>query len=270
MIDFLCIGAQKAGTTWLMANLARHPQIWTPPFIKEVHYFDSVHMLYRKERALGSYQRRGTRLIERRPELIPYFEKVVAADFAFSDDWYAHIFSLCRKKARKKGECTPLYCALPDEGVAHVKAVAPKVRLIYMIREPFSRLLSSFRMAMANRQTTSGDELSHLLDDPLFLARGDYRNNIPRWEREFEPSQILFVPFGLVKSDPLRVLRDVESHLGIKPFDGYPRLADPIHPTGKEGLTIDDRLLDRMREIADPQRDFLVERFGEEFLAATK
>ncbi len=36
--DFLCIGAQKAGTTWLYHNLAQHPGIWMPP-LKELFYF---------------------------------------------------------------------------------------------------------------------------------------------------------------------------------------------------------------------------------------
>lgn len=36
--DFLGIGAQKAGTTWLYRNLISHPRIWMPR--KELHYFD--------------------------------------------------------------------------------------------------------------------------------------------------------------------------------------------------------------------------------------
>jgi hypothetical protein len=40
--DFLCIGAQKAGTSWLYQNLQEHPGIWLPP-IKEIHYFDYRH-----------------------------------------------------------------------------------------------------------------------------------------------------------------------------------------------------------------------------------
>ena len=36
--DFIGIGAQKAGTTWLARNLAPHPEIHMPR--KEVHYFD--------------------------------------------------------------------------------------------------------------------------------------------------------------------------------------------------------------------------------------
>ena len=37
--DFIGIGAQKGGTSWLHTNLEKHPQIWLPP-MKELHYLD--------------------------------------------------------------------------------------------------------------------------------------------------------------------------------------------------------------------------------------
>src|SRR4051794_30739459 len=39
--DFICIGAQKAGTGWLYEQLRSHPDFWMPP-LKEVHYFDRL------------------------------------------------------------------------------------------------------------------------------------------------------------------------------------------------------------------------------------
>jgi hypothetical protein len=47
--DFLGIGAQKAGSTWLHENLRRHPQLYLPPQ-KELHFFD-----WFRERSLRSY-----------------------------------------------------------------------------------------------------------------------------------------------------------------------------------------------------------------------
>ena len=37
--DFLIIGAQRAGTTWLHRVLRQHPSLWLAP-VKELHYFD--------------------------------------------------------------------------------------------------------------------------------------------------------------------------------------------------------------------------------------
>ena len=38
--DFLCIGAIKAGTTWLHACIAEHPEIFAPP-TKEIEFFNN-------------------------------------------------------------------------------------------------------------------------------------------------------------------------------------------------------------------------------------
>ncbi|MET1080198.1 MAG: sulfotransferase [Pseudomonas sp.] len=40
MLNFICIGAQKSGTSWLHATLSRHPSIAFPGG-KEVHYWDA-------------------------------------------------------------------------------------------------------------------------------------------------------------------------------------------------------------------------------------
>lgn len=45
--DFLCVGAQKAGTQWLYDQLQHHPDFWMPP-IKELHYFDGLQGGWRK------------------------------------------------------------------------------------------------------------------------------------------------------------------------------------------------------------------------------
>jgi len=46
--DFLCVGAQKAGTSWLYHQLDFHPDFWMPP-IKELHYFDTLSRVKRRK-----------------------------------------------------------------------------------------------------------------------------------------------------------------------------------------------------------------------------
>ena len=38
--NFLVVGAQRAGTTWLDAILRQHPEIYLPVKRKEIHFFD--------------------------------------------------------------------------------------------------------------------------------------------------------------------------------------------------------------------------------------
>jgi len=66
--DFLGIGAQKAGTTWLHLNLRRHPGVWLPP-VKELQYFNEIYVRrhrrwmvpYRKKHGLRRYTTTSTR-----------------------------------------------------------------------------------------------------------------------------------------------------------------------------------------------------------------
>ena len=55
--DFIGIGAQKAGTTWLHRNLQAHPGIWMPKE-KEIHCFDEIKS---KPVGYGSWSRGGGR-----------------------------------------------------------------------------------------------------------------------------------------------------------------------------------------------------------------
>lgn len=271
MIDFLCIGAQKAGTTWLIANLKKHPQVWTPPFVKELHYFDSVHLDYGKSRVLQIYQKRGRNMLAKNPERKEYFDRVLDPGFAFTDEWYKHIFSLAPEK-KIKGECTPLYSAIGEEGVEHVKRLMPDVKLIYIVRDPLARALSSFRMQRDNReklnkhQGKAEESLMAMVKKKLFRKRGDYARNIPAWEKHFDPSQILYIPFGSVKSNPTGVMRDVEAHLGLSKFDKYPKLTKAVNQTKKTGAEVDEAIAKEIKSLVEPQYAYLSERFGPDFL----
>ena len=48
--DFLCVGAQKAGTSWLYRQLEPHPDFWMPP-VKEFHYLDQLNRTKRHSRS---------------------------------------------------------------------------------------------------------------------------------------------------------------------------------------------------------------------------
>ena len=41
--DFICIGAGRAGTSWLYEMLREHPEIFTARDIKETHFFDDYY-----------------------------------------------------------------------------------------------------------------------------------------------------------------------------------------------------------------------------------
>jgi hypothetical protein len=263
-LDFLCIGAQKAGTSWLMRNLGNHPNVWTPPFVKEVHYFDAVHAGYSKTFVLETFRSNINRV--RAPALKEeeYFRAITDPRFAFTDAWYAHIFSRVPGDSIG-GECTPNYSALPLRGIEHIQRLAPDIRFIYIIRDPYDRLLSSLRMTIHRRCLKGAAQIQPLLDDLSFLNRGDYRNNIPRWESVFEKARILYIPFGHIKNHPEQVISVVEGHLNLPPFTNYRFLERRVHSTIKSGEDLPEEAIEKIRHVVEPQRKFLVEQFGKEF-----
>ena len=275
MIDFLGIGAQKSGTTWLMKNLRKHPDIWTPFRLKELHYFSVLYLGFDKESRLELMRCKYEKIIKKESrnnslthEKHIYLNKVYDPDFAFTDEWYKYIFSFTEGKI--KGEITPFYCALGKRGISHVKRIMPDVKLIYMIRDPYDRAMSSLRM-LVDRGEDEQRSMEELIDDSSFIIRGDYARNIPAWEEVFSANQIHYIPFGRIKSDPIGILRGIETYLGLDPLDDYPSITNKVNATGKnKKINIPDNISQKIRDMTESQYPFLRERFGKEFVTNTR
>ena len=107
-----------------------------------------------------------------------------------------------------------------------------------------------------------------IISEKLFVARCNYLYDVQCWDEEFG-EQVLYIPFGHIKSQPDDVMRRVENHLGIPVFGSYERLGQQIHTTNKE-VTIPRDIVARLEEIVKPQYGFLEQRFGSSFLEETK
>lgn len=260
--DFIGIGAQKAGTTWLYANLKAHPEIWFPPF-KEVHYFDRIHLgtgVQLSTRRAQSLLKRAMAEGRANESRISYLRAI--AMHPIDDDWYRLIYA---ERTRKKGDITPNYCAIGRSGIEHLKRLCPDAKIIYMIRDPLDRALSSLRMSIKRGGLES--DLLKTVNTSLFAARGDYRSHVPLWD-EMMGDRILYIPFGHLKTAPQDVLSTVESFIGVKPYSGYPNVTETVH-SGRD-TKIAPEMVDSLKELVAPQYPFLLKRFGEDFLAATK
>lgn len=288
MVDFLGIGVQKGGTTWLYENLDSHPDLWLP-FLKEVHFLDRRFLgaaaaspprkrrefetlpLVRKVRRRIRDLRAGKIAsdFDEKAE-ISYLKRLIDRDFFMTDEWYDFLFSPA-PEGRKTGEITPYYCAIGEKGIRWLKERFPAARLIYLIRDPTDRALSCLRM-MSQRSDfdlSDPDEqktiVKRCLKSKSFYRRGDFRSHIPLWDRLFG-EQVLYLPFGRIRSDPEGVFRQIESFLGIGRFDGYPVLGERVHAT-RQSRPIADEIRQRFAELNRPQYAFLEERFPPDFVA---
>jgi hypothetical protein len=274
MLDFLGIGAQKAGTTWLYQQLSQHPDVMPCIGGKEIHYFDVLY-LNTPRRSRINYIRKNVEKnsnrnffrgnISRLPLkfiIKKRTENLYNPTFLFTDEWYRKLFSFA-PSGKTTGEITPLYCALPDEGILHIKRLMPKTPIIYLIRDPYDRAISSLSMRLG--WSTKNDPLK----DDLFFLRGDYRRNVPRWDAHFS-GRVLYLPFGDIRDQPLRLLRKVEKHIGLREFHGYRSIEQKRNAATGRGPAITDDMKSYIRERVADQYGFLRGRFGDAFVERIK
>jgi len=269
---FLCIGAQKAGTSWLFEHLNHHPELWMPP-IKELHYFDHLFVERNRRWTLAHIQTGARRVIRwhvnktPKPDLrfIKYVAQLGTGD-VFTERWYRFAFSRPTAQERVCGDVTPEYCTIPQDGVEYVRKLLGDAKIIYIIREPVSRALSQLRMAAMRRGVATEDEATwmQMAEEPDVENRGAYSDYIPRWQAAFPAKDILFIPYGRIADEPLALLRDIERFLGVGEHE-FQGLDKRIHASVP--IPIPDPVKSLMEAKFAPQRRFIEHEFGAEFAA---
>jgi hypothetical protein len=184
--DFLIIGAEKAGTTWLHDVLRTHPGLFMTD-VKEVHYFNRFDS---NGNEIDNFTRRGP-------------------------DWYARHFTDA-PAGLPRGEATPMYLCDPD-AAGRIKDTLPEARFIVMLREPVSRAWSHYRMARAKEHITADLDALIAAEDPLVLGRGRYGEQLARWFTLFDRDRFLILVFEEVMADPGPALTRVADWLGVDP-----------------------------------------------------
>jgi hypothetical protein len=252
--DYLIIGAARAGTTSLHAQIEQHPDV-LPSRRQEVHFFDSprylnganYYRLYFPSRARMRWQelRRGRRPLT--------------------------------------GESSP-YALFHPHAAERVRALLPDARFIVLLRDPVERAHSdwamrrrrgaeplSFEDAIAEEERIAADELGRLAADSTYesarlrqyayLARGVYADQLARWFAAFPREQLLILQSEAYRRDVPGALDRVWAHLGLPPH----RLAE--HPTKNRGTyePMADATRARLRAWFAPHDERLYALLGERY-----
>jgi Sulfotransferase family len=271
---FVCIGAQKAGTTWLFEQLIRHPGVWMPP-VKELHYFDHRHVEPNRSWTTSHIQKAALKLLQ------SHLAKASAADWAYIDyladmggrslftpDWYERCFDRPRARSRLCGDITPAYCAIGEKGITELKAMLPDVKVLFIVRDPVQRALSQLRMNITRRKQMPGDaEILRMCDEWDLHNRGDYATHLPIWMQHVPPQRLKILPYGRIRNDPADFMRELETFLGLDPFDSY-ELHARVHETRKHPLP--EAVLAYLGDKLAHQVEFLEQTFGRDFVALTR
>jgi Sulfotransferase domain len=206
-LDFLIIGAQKAGTTALFENMRLHPQL-VMPAAKELPFFDDETV--------------------NRVSLETFLSEHFAA--ARGDE--------------RRGKATPGYMSSPG-AAARIAALLPDVRLIAIVRDPIERAYSQYRMNerrsipqdpfddVIARQLTALENDSTVGDDSTtsHVGRGEYGRALAEYFEVFPRTQLLVVSSDELERDPSAVFTSIWAHLDVSPFEP-PRAGERIHAGG--------------------------------------
>jgi len=212
---FLCIGAQKAGTTWLHRNLVCHPDVWLPP-IKEIHYFDG-----RRSPVVVGHLRQYLQRVERGeirrvPERFEFARRLMR-DEPKDDRWYLSLFEFAH--GRLCGDMTPAYGLLDRKAVARIHDLLPSCRILFVMRDPVERAWSQAKMELRREKLDPAAmppaELMARLDDPGLRLRGSYMRIVAIWESLYPRAQIGYFFYDHVTSRPGEFLKEVCHFLGL-------------------------------------------------------
>jgi len=182
--NVICVGVQKAGTTYLASLLRQHPDIFLPKQ-KELHFFSNE----------GKYAK-GMKLYKK------YFEKANNEKLLF--------------------ESTPRY--IIDE--KYLKRINDELgedtKIIIMIREPISRLISHYKMnyfkdkenlTLSKAIRKSFNEKSSNYHD--YIKRGLYADQIEMVLKYFKRENVYLIVFDDFIKNTQRELEKLMEFLGV-------------------------------------------------------
>lgn len=222
--DFLIVGPQRTGTTWLHANLRFHPQIFlSEP--KELFFFSRL----------------------KTPEH-PKFQ---------SDDlgWYLKFFrdppkqwlikvAMCLRQSRAlyrpriRGEATASYAALDADVIREIALLKPDIKVILMIRDPIERAWSHAKKDLARNRGrkmsgVSEEEIRAFLSDEYQRRCAQVVRNCDNWAAHLRPGHLLVCMFDDVATRPAELLVEVMQFLGVDTNPRYipKQVAESVNPT---------------------------------------
>ena len=219
-INFIGIGAQKSGTSWLFRQFSKSNQIDLPP-IKELHYFDRSKEYpspnFLSQTKLSSrlinikWTAQALSKIKKNKENRGWYNKWFFSNF--TDDWYLSLFS---EFENCKGEITPAYAILKEEDVAKMsKLLGRDTKIIFMLRHPVDRAWSSYKFMnkITEYSTDDFENAKAYMQSDYQVLRSQYLKTIQLYKSYFNSIFIGF--FDAVVEQPDELLWEIFKYLEL-------------------------------------------------------
>jgi len=253
--DFLCVGAQKGGTSWLYRQLEAHSDFWMPP-IKELHYLDQLNRTKRFH---------APRCRDKCDRFFLEGMNGLSGRSYLDLESYGRLFQ--HKAARVSGDISPAYSTLNDEIIERVVNHFPKMKVIFLARDPeraWSQLSMGVRLGMISRfDATDPEEVVCNLLNPGVLVRSHPSKTIARWKRYVRPENFRVYFFDDLKEKPVELRRSILQFLGGDPDKPSGELKPhKNNDVGREKLRLSARVRDRMAQFFEKELKACVAELG--------
>lgn len=211
-INFIGIGAQKSGTTWLDACLREHPDIFLHP-IKEVHFFDRINDLSQVNEYEKSFSSNNEKIVG---EITPSY--------------------ILNKKSHQ----------LIYQYNKNIKLIAilrdPTDRAVSQYRMEMSRGTIEFNTGLFD---------AFIRDLPKYgpiRPRGYYKEQLDNIFRFFKKDQVLILDYTDIKNNPDKLIRNVFEFLGVDSNFVPSKLYTKVQPTNLKEIEIKDSDIQKIKE----------------------
>lgn len=268
--DLICIGAHKAGTTWLYHALKNTPGVFTP-LIKELHYFSELHcpQVQTYSTTHREYQYASVRnYLTTQDQQAPQTQLANAQlnhleTSPIDDDWYQGIFAFATEN-QIRAEVCPSYMLLPTIGIEHILNINPLVNILFFVRDPIDRAWSNIR-SWLNRGLIDKD-VSKLFDNhdmlKVLIEHTSYSRIIPRWESALAAEHFKIMLYDKLQSHPRDFLDDIQTYIGCDPRSPTIDLTARVHQGPPMQIAPETR--SALLDLLTPEYDFLSSRYPDQ------
>jgi hypothetical protein len=216
-IQFLIIGAQKAGSSSLFEYMRRHPEIHMPAE-KGLNFFNTERMY---ERGFQWYE---TRMLHGAAEQCACGEATVEY---INGTPFGDLAANARSDPPAVGDTQELAETVPRR----IRAALPQVRLLCVLRDPVARAHSHYRMELLERvESRSFDRAVQELLTPEALRRervaprrtgdyvvnGEYHRGLSAYLRVFDRAQLEVIFSEELAADAPATLARVFAFTGVR------------------------------------------------------
>ena len=227
--DFLILGPQRTGTTWLYHNLKKHPQIFLPRQ-KETYFFTT---LGKPGHDHFEFEYLDDFLAHHLTETPRQWMKRHYDSLRHCHEWY-------RPAAR--GEATATNALLAPAVIRELLDINPDLKVILMLRDPVERAWSHARKDLVRKFQRRPEEVPETEFAKFFRASGQrglasYAGLLSTWTTELKPGHVFVGDFEMIAKTPEELLTGLHRFLGIRHGPRYfnRHLEERINPAASGG-----------------------------------